>query len=722
MYARIIEFAKIHFLHLIVITLITLALFWKPISSEGIAWWGDMTPPVLNMQNFKNLSNYLYVEKNSGLVSNPIYIMMYFLLYQVFALLNLVLPKKVLIDIWFLLPYLALYYGIYYAIWLQIKRGALAFLLTLTFIFSTLNFSLIIAGYSTTNYSIVACILFFTIFDLFLKDSKYKYIFLLPLLATVAIMNVAVFYATLVLTSIYFLIILLYTRTTLLSFIKKNSILISTIMFCIILNLFWIIPYFLMSKYDQISFGSINDNIYSSTYQITTPLNNLQLSTTFNSFSDYKDLFSFFNSNFYKFEFFLSLGYIVYKIYFTLRNNKRIPLKLLFIVTFILSLGPLYFPLYSKLNFIPGWFLLRAPIIRFFTFLFFIELVLLGFSVSNKKNHILYGVILLNIILNVIGFTKGDIFNYWENIKPPKDYSAVLTYLSKAERTNKPIMILPEIPANSRVTWVKNHVYWINILDTLLENPIILTKWGRSRVPDYFIPFLEKMIPNYDAASFLGQGGVKYIISQSDMIGFPPWNFDNVKGIDLKIKGSNLKLYEIADSYFRPPITSSNKINFFKLNPSKYYARLKIQHNKTDLTFNTPNGDLWKVYPINVKDFHCKNFKEYKTYNTVWCDDQISSNMIFDYFDVKYLFNKEVSYYNKYNIQGNQTTWQFSNSKNLVNDDSRKKLNASNEEYLYISIVYFPQILFYLGALLSFVGTIILILIVIKYFVSREQK
>ena len=423
------------------IILIALLIFGLPLISKGYPYWADNNPPTLNMGAFNELSDFTYANSHNGLIYDGNFIVTNFLLNKVFKLINVFVPDiKTLSFLWVFLPYLTLYICLYFSFKILFGNKILSFFLALFYIFSNLNFTQIIYGWSTTTYSQAGGFLFLSYLIKYLRYPRLKYLVTMSLLSTICFVNVAHFYGVLVCSMIYFFVYVLVNKIEFKKIIVLYRNLVLLPFFTIFVNAYWILATIFMHVGKGFIFNF--KDIYNT--DVYTPFNTFNFLTSVSLFAKYAKVFSFFNSNLFRSSFvFLLLISFFYVIKYVHKNKY---LKLIFsvyLLGFGISMGAKFSISWSLIKVLPGSFVFRSPQLKIFPILFFLFSLLVGIVISKYKPKLLIGSVCLVMLLGVIGFYKGNLFSYWKNIVIPDDYLSIIRYLDHPNNRYETVIILP---------------------------------------------------------------------------------------------------------------------------------------------------------------------------------------------------------------------------------------------------------------------------------------
>jgi len=671
-------------IYLFAILLISFLIFRSKLNSPGLPIWADNSLPTQNMKSFGEISNFLYSEKNNGLVYNPIFASIYFLINKIFDLFQLMsINNKMLGFLWIFLPYLVVYTSIFLSLSRLLRNKALSFVLTLFYIFGPLNLSWVAAGWSTTSYSHAGSLLFFCFFLIYLKYPKTKYLLIMPILSVIGFMNIAYFYSIAVCCLAYLFVFLAVYDIGLKKAFNNYKSLVILAVFIILINMFWILPVPFMAKGKADAFG-LND-IYSTSY--LTPLNSFTLLTAIQDSDQFKDVFLFFNSPVYQLCFILlSFAVLYYSIKVFRKDADIRAISIIYLIVFGISLGKNLNIVWSLFKLLPGSQLVRSPQLKFYSLLFFLLSLLIGIIIVRYKSKVLLFLLFVNIVLGVLAFNKGDFFSYSTNLVIPEDYNKVRDYLSLPENRYDTVAMFPPMSHGPMIKWVKNHPYCGFYMDEMLSNPLVVYYWGDARIPSYLKDIYSKEVP--DLVGYLGSGGVSFVIVHKDFVQFPvTQDFNNVDNITKVIGGKNIDLYKISDVSYRTLFYSDDgtPVEYERLNPTAYVINTG---NKNLINFNSQFNVGWSLYGEGeLKKVGYNNCRIY-----VGSHNICTLLLLFSRNAESHLIGKD-----------NKDSWDLSTS-------------VSNKYLLF----YTPQNYLYIGVFISILSLITNVLLLVIYSVKEK--
>jgi len=665
------------------IIIITLLIF-RPLFSDGYPGWADnSTPPVLNMEKFNDISNFTYAEHQHGLIYNSNVILMNFLPNKIALVLQRVTPDEKLLAIsWLILPYLTLNIFIYLSFGNIFSKKSLCFLLTIFYIFSPLNFSTIAYGWDFTSYSIAFGTLFLSNFVKYLENPKLKRVFIMSILSTMGFLNIANFYAFLIGALMCFFVFVLVNKLTFKEIYKRYNGALLLLFLMLLINSYWILPSFFMGR--EVSNNFYLSDIYPTS--ILTSINTFNFYTSFALFNEYKDVFKFF----------ISPSFGILNIFFMLlifnhvvkSNDKSLRIFLsLYLLFFGLSLGKNFSLLYRIFHLLPGSYIIRSPQLKFFPLLFFFLSLMIGLIISKYKSKIVISFTILMICLGIYGFSKGQLFSYWNNTNLPDDYEDVISELSTSDNKYKTIAEFPKIWGATKISW-KNDRYYTPAINAILYNPIITyNNWNTSVVPKFISLAYED--EDSDVAEILGGGGVRYILAHRDYKDFPlNYDFTNLPHISTVVVGKNVSLFKVEDSFYKPLFYSDEQnLEYERINPVMHIVKVKPGER---LTFNRQHDVSLKLY--DEEDIR----------NAGYCNCNFSIGNL-NFCDILLLKVKPLP------------------KQPSDNDYKNNWITPTDSSGSYV-VYYEPQIYFYIGLIISFVAFILHILYLLLARDSDKNK
>lgn len=703
------KFNNSSFIYILIIFLITLGIFWRPLTTNGLMYHTDAGSSIMNMSVLDNLSNYIYVEKYLNYIKNPLYITLFFILQKIYYPISIFASPEIWSAVRVILPYLCLNLSAYLSLYLLVKDRQISFLQTLLFIFNIYYFSTLFHGSISLIWSISGGLVMFCTVVKYLEEPKYKYLVFASLSSLFGTMNLAFFYCAVVATVLYTIIFLLRTGISLKNLFIKYRGLVWLLVLGVLLNCFWLFPYLLSFTKYGIEYGNTNHILFTRYIGFTKPLNNFYFGQVYQYHPLYSQNFHLYNSIWYRFlttSFLLDLFFLsVFKKH---KDSSILSLLLLFLLMFSFTLGT-DFILWDTLTYIPGWFFLRN-VTRFYYLLLFVQVLILGKILVGGVSKIQIFFFIFYVSVNILVFFRGDVYKLFTKIELPQDYNQIVNYLSTSPRQNQTAVILPEVyNGNYYYKWINNKFVSLPLFDNILVNPIVEPYWGRGRIPEYFLPFFDDQIDKNSYAEYLGKAGIKFIIISYDLGDYYSHvpnidNFDYAEGIVKIIDGPNVKLYEIDDYWYNPIIYSDNQVVYKKINPSKYLVKMRID-GESKLVFNRPFNDDIKLYLKRLnKDFVCN---ESYYLDDLGVRESQQENIFFQLDDITSLWKKDVfsnthtqdyGYANKWLIKTDLIKNEFDKEYYYTNDDGSIELEL---------ILYFkPQSYFYLGIFISGIALI----------------
>jgi|GEM_PF-4991142 len=680
------------------ISLISFAIFIIPFYSKGYLLYSDSIPFTLNFQSFSNLSNFVYAEKYLGLLPNPVYIMNFFLVHKIFYILSLFFKQETLTVLYIFFPFLLHNLSLFFSFNLILNNKYVSALLTMSYVFSIVSFDMIFTG-GGPLWSNIGGFIFFSSFIKLIQTKNYKYIPIIVCSSVIGFMNIAFFYCCVLGVFFYFiayLIVKANVSSLSLKGVQLSVYLLLTVILILLINSFWILPS--LKHHTNVTDTYKTDRtLLLSRSKLATPLHNFQFSYVFRDEPIYSKLYSIYNSSFYRIFFLIALCLSLYGITRKARHSDVLILLIVFILLFFISLGT-NFVFWDFLSIFPGWFLLRDPT-RVVYFLFFVYLLTLGNATKQYRhdNGVYLWFLGMFILVNSFVFFNSNIWSYHVNNALPKDYLELQKYLSTIENRTKTAIFLPEFSWYPRYRWMQNKTYVPVISEVLIQNPVILSFFGRNKIPKYFNNFYDNKVPENAIAEYLGATSVKYvIINKDDIDSVAVNNFDQEKGLNKIINGVNLALYEVKNQYYHPLITASPSASFIKVNPTKYRIKIRFD-NKAKIVFNMPYSSDWQLYPSEkYANFTCdKSLTAYLS----GCKDL---NRFFEGEEFKYFFLKPQLYSTPKRKADFGNEWTLSEA-DLIKTLPQNEYIVHKDGTIEIQLILFykPQLYFYVGLLIS---------------------
>lgn len=552
--------------HWVIIIFITITIFGTTIKTSGYTSWADnASPRVLNIEKYNNISNFTYAENVSGLIFNTNLIVTHFIPNKIASTLSLFINNtRLLILFWVILPYVVLHLSLYLSLKMVLKEKNISLILTLLYMGSLLGLTQIAYGWDTTIYSQAAGLLSLSLFIKYLKNPKLYYVSSISLLSLIGFVNIANYYAILLIFVFYFIVYVILSSISISRVLElyKNIIFLPILMFLI--NSYWLLPLPFMAR----ETGFVKDfvNIYDTS--VLTILNTFNYITSFSLFEQANNVFGFFHSSIYRITFTYLLMLVIYGISIkTTRKDVTSKISIImFLLIFSLSLGDRSGIIWKLLNNLPGFFILRSPQLKFYPYLFYFFLLMLGWLVTKYEVKKLVFLTVFITILGFLGIRRGDLFKHWKNISLPSDYSAVVNYLSDDSNKFSSVMKYPPTRGGPKLSW-RDDIYSYPIIDNMIYNPIIVRTWGDSQVPVYLRGVYNE--GGGRISEVIGSGGVKFIIVHKDYSDYRVrYDFEDDQYFEPIITGENIDLYKVSNAVYKPLFYNNNQhLNYIRVNP-----------------------------------------------------------------------------------------------------------------------------------------------------------
>jgi len=653
--------------------------------SGGYPSWADnSSQEVLNMERFNNESNFTYAEYANGLIYNSNVILTYFLINKVFVVLDIFLDTHSLSILWVFLPYLTLYLSVYFSLVNIFKRNSLSFFLTMFYIFSLHNFTQVAYGWSTTIYSQAFSFLLISYFIKYLRSPLIKYILVISVLTLVAFINIAHFYGVALFCIMLIVVSVLINNLNIREIANSYKTLLLLPILSLLLNSYWILPNFFMSR--EVAFNYSIENIYSSS--IYTFFNSFNFINNFSSDSILSVImFHYFNSVLYRLLFFSLLVAVFYHLYRNfLKNKPALVFFSLYLLVFSLSMGENSGLIWRIFNMLPGSFIIRSPQLKFYPILFFLLLILVGYVLERGGVKSTERIFLAVILAGIFCFFKGDLFSYWTNIKLPSDYVEVVNYLNSDNRKYYTVMEFPKTSGPPTISW-RNDIYVIPLINSMISNPLVQKTWGDGAVPVYLREAYGE--GSVEIANVLGRGGVKYVLVHHDFSNFPmKTDFSNIPGINQVVYGENVDLFEIEDRLYKPLFFSRDKnLGFTRISPVMHTV---VAEPGTTVTFN-------RQHDVSLVMYDDRDLEDVGYHN---CNFSIGD---LNFCDILLLKVKPLP------------------KQPLDNDYKNNWITPTDSSGSYV-VYYEPQIYFYIGLIISFLAFLLHVFLLVKLSLSERRE
>jgi hypothetical protein len=405
------------------------------------------------------------------------------------------------------------------------------------------------------------------------------------------------------------------------------------LIFTVLINAYWLLPFrFTLSVTDGSPYGTISDPI-SQAYYWTSPAKNLLYNYNFQWVQEFSKIYSPYNSPLYKSisMLFLSITFIYfYKL--ASKNSASRRVFTTFICIFILSLGT-YLPFWSAfLRSIPGWFLLRSAPLRFYPFaLLFFSWLVVKLLMAGKRSYKIF--FLIYIIFAGFVFCKADIFNTLEGIALPRDYTNAIDYLNSNEPSHSPILVYPKMAYSNLYTWNDDRLIYFP-LDMLSSNPIIKFAGTIESVPIPYRKMYKGEKTFSEVAYEASKLGVRFILLSNDIVDKDLSFYATTNEfVDKVSSGDHLSLYKIKDSIYMPAITSTQAVEFWKINPTLYVFKTAVKSKDTaEIRLNLPFDRNWQLRLGDLEQPVCDPLLIATLYDATVCKNSILvKNLVPDY-------------------------------------------------------------------------------------------
>lgn len=254
----------------------------------------------------------------------------------------------------------------------------------------------------------------------------------------------------------------------------------------------------------------------------------------------------------------------------------------------------------------------------------FYQILLLGLFLYISKNftsnrrtiRVTYAILAIYLVGFFYITLRYSLYSPDSFFKVPDEYGQISKQIKNKER----LLILPSYDINQIFSY---DLYGRNPFDFMIDNPIVSlsqvlesnnNRKATIKVLDDFNPenlksffFVREGEPSYDVG-ILRKYGIKYVILDSNIIGYPAFTSEDFKLLSEKFtdnedynlisKSGSLAFYEIVDtedSYF-----DTNLVNYKIINPTKYIVEITMKSDKEELIFKQSYDKNWKMYPIDT--------------------------------------------------------------------------------------------------------------------------
>jgi hypothetical protein len=456
-------------------------------------------------------------------------------------------------------------------------------------------------------------------------------------------------------------------------------------------------------------------------------------------FTNYYDKTLIFNMGFIVI---LFLGILSFKAYLSFREKRY---YLIFLIIFAISLflftvniGP-FKNLFLFLGNVPGFIMFRNFYDKFafvfsvfYSILLTFSLVIIGRKFPKFRIAFLFIVFILvaiNVvpIKNIVNHPLWTTKKIYTNINFPKEY---IDFISAVEKNVQPTSNVLSLPFNyASYAFIKEE----NSNNTYVGNSPLLIFTG---INDFSGDLSFRSQDSNRFNNYLNEGKVK---SLSDF--FKEFNINfviRIKNVPAEIKYSylleskdlrkqdqkfinsivgqeivesekgNYVLYSTKNQY---PIFSQNNIIYQRINSVTYKIYVSAFSGKNNFIFKDSYNAGWKLY-LDNRSIPCKSLKIYVG-NIGEC---VSKNVFIQGNEWKYLTEKAIfeKSHKEFGANGNKWTLDADFLKTGF-DDKRYSVNKDGSINFTLTLFFFPQLYFYLGAILSFLTFLVLVIYYILF-------
>jgi len=488
----------------------------------------------------------------------------------------------------------------------------------------------------------------------------------------------------------------------------------------IIINLWWILPFIILSAFYNFHHYNIDVKesfdllVSNSSYLKTFILRNFEAGG-YSSFTNFQGSITS-----YTFGILPIFAWVVSN--FIIKNNLiKIKLNLLAVIFLTLSLGGLSV-VYSFLFFKIPFFYMFRDVSKFspYFMLCVISMILISIELLFKRKVLSYSLIIVITIFQIISsypLASGNLNGLLSPVELPKYYYDFVNYQKNNTEVGSDL-ILPMPNWFSFFDWHQNGKgYQIqNPLKTMAANPVIYDEFSEINLKQPHKDLINELsyLDNKDILKSLSKLNIRSIILQHDQIGGLSKGFTNfdsdlfLRYMSSAVSGNlNFKQFGNIDlitfSTINTKRVEGNNLSFKRISPVEYKIIINNLEDN-EITLNQFYSKGWKLSIRNNKHYF-KNEIMDTIYQTLFSPEIKRSN-------------DEVSpYENKWIISANSIT---------KNQDNYYVKNGDDTLSANLLLYYQPQLFLYIGFAISAVFIIIALLILLiktsihlKYFSSR---
>jgi hypothetical protein len=354
---------------------------------------------------------------------------------------------------------------------------------------------------------------------------------------------------------------------------------------------------------------------------------------------------------------------------------------------------------------VPFFNVFRTPDIRFgFAMILALSITLLTISKVFQKKFFASTLLLLTIILAfplISGIAvkgQNQLDKYYDRITHLSDPQIQLAaFLNNQSDHSGYILPIPSVEyGNFRVDRVE-HLIGQDLLPKIISSPFVYisTSGGLSKSAFNNLNLAIKT-ENYQA---LENFPIRYILIRDDICQeCKQINKSKLLNVSkLVFSNRNYELFELNN--YRS-IIDSPKVNFEKINPTKYRVHFDNISDLQTLNLSQNFSKDWKVYPAsNSERVECFEYVANKFSSTRECK---TKNSIFKLSDFQYLWKKTVFEESHTDIWGYANSWEISPQTVLSTfEKTDYRINSDGTLNFSLLIYFQPQIYYFLTGLLS---------------------
>ena len=638
------------------------------------------------------------------------------------------------------------------------------FLGAIIYIFSPILWSLIIPGFLYCIWIIPLLPILILQFTKFYKTKKLIYVFyagLYSIIFSVAFIAIPWFLGALIPIAFAILVsIFLFPYKAIIKLIGYGLFYSVSIL---LLQAFWLAP-FLMTFVDKswsITASALASNVQDSFSPtvIATMSNNNILYPVLNLFHRsivmdfrWQNLTEVFNSHFDKL-LLLNLIYllliIIASILIKKINNNNFK-KLYFLIfcswifiafLFTVNIGPLK-EIFLLIKFIPGAGMFRNAFDKFNIGFVFIFAALISFSIAviienfrkkiGKIYLILFGIIILLTIINCWPLNKimnpplSSIKKYTTVTKLSNEYIEFIGNINDSKTARNKIFNLPFalpayviLPSDENPKKVYIGASPMMVLGDRIDIPGFLSFPLDSEerqllyrsVMDDDVDEVKKILTNLNVGYFLVNKNIQgeiynsYIFSdylQQQVFNKKLEHIVKNNFIGNKLLVSSNGNHELYESRILTSTIEGQNITYKKISPVEYAIKISLHSDSERILFKQSFNLGWKLYPRKKEEFiDC-------TARAIGGSTEcFSKTKLFSFSELSYFQNNFLEFDHSRGPGDLNNLWTL--RKKILNE-SALKINNREDDPIYLSLYFYPQIYFYIGILISLICLLILLI------------